>query len=470
MVDILNGVFKLNIDKKYIDRFTIFIIYISMLFMFIPKYIIEITRSSMGENIFNGIYLVFLIPYLYIFIYNIKNKYHKNSIDFILLTIYLFIVLISTMFSSNIFLSILGSDGRHDGLLTLIMYYLIYISSKSINNKEDVMKIIKIFIIYAIISTVYSIIQVYLPMNMFSYKYYGHMGYGFQGNPNFFGTYMLLFLSLSLFISLFISDSKFYKISNVILFIGLLLSQSSGPFYIFVLLFIFIIIYILIKRKDLIKKVIILLIIFISMYGMVNYSVIYVNKNIYGLEVEEHYTLSGDINIIINYIKDKFHKENYVDIQEEVSNVSDTTSVTVNNELGSSRFIVAKEVIKYILRDNHIWLGSGIDNLNVYYLSAMDDDEIGYWVIDKAHNIYLNIVAETGIFSFIVYISWMIVVLVKGIKSKNKYVYLLLFGLIGYNIQGIFNINVIYVMPYYYILTGMMMGLIEGDRHESRKH
>ena len=75
MVDILNGVFKLNIDKKYIDRFTIFTIYISMLFMFIPKYIIEITRSSMGENIFNGIYLVFLLPYLYIFIYNINIYY-----------------------------------------------------------------------------------------------------------------------------------------------------------------------------------------------------------------------------------------------------------------------------------------------------------------------------------------------------------------------------------------------------------
>lgn len=457
MIDIL----KLNIDKKYIDRFTIFIVYISMLFMIIPRYFIEVTGSNMAENIFNGIYLVFFIPYLYIFIYNIKNKYHKNSIDFILLTLYLIIVLISMIFSNNPFNSFLGSTSRHDGYLTLIMYYLIYVDSKNITDKNDVMKIIKIFIIYAIISTLYSFIQVYLPVNMFSAKYFGHMGYGFQANPNFFGTYTLLFTSLSLFISLFISDSKFYKVSTIIIFTGLVMAESSGPFFTFLLLFIGVIIYVLIKRKDLIKKVIIWLLLFIGLYVIINYSLIYVNQKIYNLNIDEHYTISGDIRSIIDIKKN--NTQNVV--QTEHSELYDSF-----NNISSSRFMVSDDVIDYIKRDNHIWLGSGIDNLNIYHLGSITDGKFNFWIIDKAHNIYLNMIAETGIFGFVIYISWMIVIVVKGIKSKNKYVYLLLFGLIGYNIQGIFNINVIYVMPYYYILTGMMMGLIEGDRHETRKH
>ena len=259
---------------------------------------------------------------------------------------------------------------------------------------------------------------------------------------------------------LFISDSKFYKVSTIILFMGLVMACSSGPFFTFVLMLIGLIIYVLIKRKDLIKKLMIWLVIFISLFGAVNYSLIYVNKNMYGVEVGEHYTISGDIKSIIDVIKGYFNN----------SDMKTEDLYYQTDLLVSSRLSVGDEIVNYIKRDNHIWFGSGIDGLYIYHLASIEDGKFNYWAVDKAHNIYLNMLAETGIFSFIVYVSWMVTVLVYGIKSKNKYVYLLLFGLIGYNIQGIFNINVIYVMPYYYILAGMMMGFIEGDRYEARKH
>ena len=340
------------------------------------------------------------------------------------------------------------------------MYILIYFDSRNIKDKNDVVKIIKIFIIYAIISTMHSFIQVYLPSNIFTIKQYGHMGYGFQGNPNFFGTYTMLFTLLSLFMMLFIIDNNFFKVSTIILFMGLVMAESSGPFFTFVLLFIGLIIYILIKRKDLIKKVMIWLIIFVSLFCIVNYSLIYINKNIYGVKVEDHYTISDDIKSVVDVLKNRFSK----------NNIEPDELYYQTDRIFSSRLSVSDVVIDYIKKDNHIWFGSGIDALYIYNLASMEDGNYYYWTVDKAHNIYLNMIAETGIFSFIVYLSWMIIVIVYGIKSKNKYVYLLLFGLIGYNIQGIFNINVIYVMPYYYILTGMMIGLIEGDRHESRKY
>ena len=46
--------------------------------------------------------------------------------------------------------------------------------------------------------------------------------------------------------------------------------------------------------------------------------------------------------------------------------------------------------------------------------------------------------------------------------------YLLLFGLISYNIQGLLNIDVFTVFPYYIIIVGMLIGI--GDKIESKKH
>ena len=51
-----------------------------------------------------------------------------------------------------------------------------------------------------------------------------------------------------------------------------------------------------------------------------------------------------------------------------------------------------------------------------------------------------------------------------SLKSKNIFVICLSFGIIAYSIQGIFNINVNEVTPYFYIILGFMVGLINSAK------
>ena len=460
-----NDIVKLRLDKSVIDKLTCFIVCLYTFLIMIPEFFYEIFETFVFDNIFYKLYLIFMIPLIYIFIHNIKNKEHKKGIDFILITLYVIIAFISMLHSYNPFISLVGNDGRKDGFLALLIYYLLYTDTRDIKDNKIMHRIIDIFLVFGIVSTLFAILEVYLPNISITAKHYIHMGYGLQANPNFFGSYTLLLVLLSLFISIFIKKDKFYIISTIIIYCGLVMSESTGPFITFCFMLCCLIIYILIKRRDLIKKMIMYLIIFISLFFVINYSLIYVNKNIYHLEVEERSTISGDIKslseTLFNYFKSKTNTSTDI--------VDDSNIVYEIDRISSQRLLVWGKVIEYVKKDNNIWLGSGPDNLSIYYLAGITNNKLNFMDIDKAHNIYLNVLAETGIFSLILYIMWIIVLHIKGIKEKNIYISLLLFGLIGYNIQGLYNINVIYVVPYYYIVAGMLIGY-KGDINETRKH
>jgi O-antigen ligase len=349
-----------------------------------------------------------------------------------------------------------------------LVYYFLYVNSKNINNKDDLFKILNVMLIIGIINTLFAVLQVYLPYNNIINKFYHYIGYGLIGHHNFLGTFSLLLLSLSLYISLFISDKKFYKFTTIIMFICLLLTNSSGPFLSFGLIFLILLIYIIIKKHDLIKKILIYSLIFIALFFTVEISSSYVNK-IYKPNVIVTNLQSDMINILrifginIGDIKQP-------DIVIKMPKNGELDLIGGMNTVSSGRLDVYKSVIKYIDYGNYLWLGTGPDNMQVYrvYFIRKSNNQATFIIYDKAHNIYLNVIAETGIFSFIFYIAWIVSYHLKTKKCKNELMYLLLFGLISYNIQGLFNIDVYMVMPYYLIIAGMLMGI--GDKLETRKH
>lgn len=458
---VLNDILKFKVSKEKVDKFNFYSIAIYMFLMMIPRFLYEIVKDYGIENIFYTIVIIFMIPFIYIFIYNIKNKYHKNSFDFILMSLYLLIVFISMMLSDNPFKCFEGSFGRKDGFITLISYYLIYVNSRNINKSEDVIKVIKIFFVYVIIGTIYAFIDAYLPETFITTKAYAHMGYGLSANPNFFGTYTMMFSIIGLTICLFKENSNFFIACTIISYIGLLLGESTGPFASFVFVLIYLLFYTFIKRKDLINKMIIWLSIFVSLYAIINYSSVYVNRNIYHLDVDERSTIQGNVGSV------------FVLISKNLFNL-ESTKINNKKELDfiiSNRFEVWESVWKRTLDDHNLLLGCGIDNLSIYRVMGVDENKsLAFYKIDKAHNVYLNIIAETGIISLIIYLVWIVYIHIKAIKSKNKLVHLLLIAFIGYNIQAIFNINVIYVMPYYYIFSGIIIGLSEGDKNETGEY
>ena len=462
---IINDVIKFNVSKKSLDKFNSYLIILMLIIIAIPGIVYNFTDFS--PDFIYDYCLFLLIPMVYIFIYNIKNKYHKNSLDFILLSIFMIIAFISSLHAFNPWIAFTGSVDRKTGFLTYIMYYFIYINSKNINNKDDAFKILNTMFVIGIINTIFALLQAYLPYNTIINKMYINMRYGLMGNPNFLATYALFLSSLSLYISLFIKDNKFYKFVSFMMFICLVLSSSTGPFLTFMLLLIILFIYVLIKRRDRIKSLLIYILIFIVLFIGVEGSSIYMNKKIYKYEVKKTGLISKDITNIINIIGNKFSYKDTVSDSLELD--YEYTKEDAINAVTSGRIYVYKAVVRYISQGNYIWLGTGPDNMNIYHIDWVDSNNRTTMTnYDKAHNVYLNMVAETGIFSLIVYVAWIICYHFKTKKCKNELMYLLLFGLISYNIQGLLNIDVVMVMPYYFIIAGMLMGI--GDKLETRKH
>ena len=294
------------------------------------------------------------------------------------------------------------------------------------------------------------------------------MGYGLMGNPNFLATYALLLLSLSIYISLFIKTNKFYKIVTFIMFICLVLASSTGPFLSFILILIILFIYILVKRKDKIKNILFYICMFIIIFISIECSSIYVNKNIFNYSINKTSTISGDISNLVKVVTNKFTSQDIVSDDALIEKNYQDDKMTEINAISSGRLLVYKVVLRYIDYGNYIWLGTGPDNMHIYHIEVNQYNHTGMNEYDKAHNVYLNILAETGIFSLIVYIAWIIYYHIKTKRCKNEIMYLLLFGLISYNIQGLLNIDVFVVMPYYFIIAGMLIGI--GDKLETRKH
>ena len=459
---LINNIMKFELNKEKIDIFNIRLIFIYLGMLMLPRLFSDLLNKCLVSIFLYSIYAIMFVPLLYVVIYNIKNKYQKYTLDILLLTIYVVFCFISVIFSNNPYYSFLGTIIRHDGFISLIIYYFLYINARNIKNEKHVETIMNVLFIYAIISTIFALINVYIPATSILYlKAFKNMGYGLQGNPNFYATYTLLFTLIGLYKCLFQEHTKFHVFATIFIFVGLILSNSTGPFLTFAFLFLILMVYIIIKRKYLFSKIVIWSFIFLFLFITIECSSICINKYLYHIEIEDRTTLLDDISDASKLIFNKFVNNN---ITNQINNTNPNL-----DEITSNRITIWKDTYNEVIK-KHVWFGVGIDNLSMYKLIYKNGEKVNMVYIDKAHNIYINMIAETGIISFLVYIAWMIYYHVKAIKSKKSIVYLLLFAIIGYNIQGFFNINVIYVVPYYYILVGMMLGLSEVDQIETRKH
>lgn len=112
---------------------------------------------------------------------------------------------------------------------------------------------------------------------------------------------------------------------------------------------------------------------------------------------------------------------------------------------GSHRLFIWKRLIRLI---PHFWaFGVGPDHL-IYGRLALPDGSI----VDKAHNIFLEIAATMGVFALASYLAFLCFVLrpPRGEAGFAPFVMVLV-----YLLQGMFNIDVVVNMPLFWIVMGM---------------
>lgn len=394
------------------------------------------------DNINPAIILYISIPVL-IFIY-IKDIIKKRKLDIYDYLFYVLVIIgvISIIFSIDKNLAIFGKSLRHEGFLSILSYYLLFINWKNNGTNDDIKKYVKLLIIIGIINGLYSILQVYTNFN-FILRYYdnGRMASGLCGNPNFLGSLIVTILSIVSCKYLLNKEKKTKLIFILILLIITLINcQSTGPVLTYVITLIFLTIFINIKKHNILKKLYSLIaIITITYIGVYSLNMILDSSGIFKIKKEISTTA----------------------LKETVQSGGNGRIRIWKNSLG----IVKKYPI----------IGVGYDNFYLAYPNTKVEEDVnfivtnntvkrvnrGYLLYDNAHNIYLHTLVSTGILGLIPYLFLCLLTFIKGLKLKEKSGILLLGGFVAYSIQGFANISVIQVAPIYYLIIGLILSIKE---------
>lgn len=407
--------------------------------------------------------LTFILPIeIFIYLYKLLTRRHRIDIFDLLIFFLILFGLVSAMCAPNFKVAIWGTIYRYEGLVQICTYYMLFLNSRFINKKELVIKIINSLIIVGLLQFVYSFLQVFVRGKYIyvKYEYVYYRASGFIGHPNMLGSYIVLTLLLALgMYFLYNKNKKFYLISSILLYINLILTESTGPFYGFIIGLIFMFIYLLKKKKINFSSVIITsMLLVIGLLSVTITSKTWCQSRFHD-EYRYDFTIVGDI------------KDTFVTIKEIFIPENTSSEGFANNHVegfGSNRIWLWKNTIKMVPQ---YWLhGTGIDNYTDAFREFIKKEEsknLGSTFFDRAHNEYLHLLITQGVFAFIVYLSLLLLVFIKGIKSKDMLTWVLLFSFVGYAVQAFSNISVYNVAPFFFVVMGMLVG--RELRHESNE-
>jgi O-antigen ligase len=232
--------------------------------------------------------------------------------------------------------------------------------------------------------------------------------YGTLGNPNWLATYLVFIIPASIYF--YISEkNRNYYFASVLMFSGLIVSGTRGCLISFVVLFT-IISFMYNKQKKMLAYL------------------------VTGFMISTLVLLPTNNNIIQKRIGS---------IPQEI-----TAAARLQDNAGSKRVYIWKETAKIITE--YPILGVGLDNLNINMPNNV--------VMDKAHNIFLEILSTSGIFSFLLYASILLIIIARS--RTYPVLFLMIFS---YLLQGLFNNDVIMILPLFWIVLGLSLTNMQND-------
>ena len=381
-----------------------------------------------------------------------QRKKIKLNIFEILLIIYIVLVFISAIFSNYGFVKcILGTNGRGEGVITILSYILAFmISTRAFSSEKNILKLI---IITMMIASIYGIVQANIPNGVklfFGNAASSGTAKATFGNQNFFSSFLCLVLPMTcyFFINTDKKSSWIYFGCAIIGFAGLIYSKTLGGYLTFSGMFILICIFSLIftkSRKKVLLKSSLLLILFVLLFLGLSYT----KQDTYISELKN--TTTEVKKLATN---DKNFGTGRMEIWQK-------TLMVINNK---KLFGVGPDSLKYELNNNK-------------YITNGSEDILNKYIIDKAHSEVLHIAATTGIISASLYVIFVVTYmfsLSKIVINKNKekdsceyekqYVTMILIGVLGYLIQSLINISVVQVAPMFWVILGLGNGTIINEK------
>jgi len=326
-----------------------------------------------------------------------------------LLGLYAFLLLLSTFFSVNPYVSIIGDSGYNEGLLTIFLYIFLYLVTKQY---YEYSRIHTYFLLFSsLLIGTYGVLQ-YIGLDL-TITFMTGTVYATFRNPNYFAAYLVLILPIPIF--LYMKTSKWYYLPLVSLLYFCLLATNTrgswiGFFFSFATLFYFS------KKLNFHFKRLVLVLVLLLL-----------------------------VTILFNIINDDYTRARLLSIFSDFRNV--ITRADDYERAGSKRILIWKHALD-LIKENPL-LGTGIETFN----QLTEED-----FIFKVHNEYLSIAQSSGIPSLIVYLLWLGYIIKKGIKAvpERPSALPLLSSIIGYAVQAFFNVSVVAVAFIFWCFCGIL--------------
>ena len=439
---------KLKVDYKYIEYITVALL--SMVFLTIPiMHYICLRNGWPNDYLAYSIYglaiidIVFMAIVLLLFS-NIKFKWGIYEWIF---TVLIILEIFSVINSVDVYTSIWGTAGRNEGILMLLSYYTFFYLARFLKSDKSKYLLVNIFLGIGVVHCIYGLCQYFKLFEniVFSVSYGGSGIKGVTGNPNFMGTLVVMLGGLSA--GLFYYSDKLWKKLIYLVLLGLFLvtmlltKTMSGYFGVAMMVLVFFG-YLTITRKKHIQ--------FTAKYfSSFNILLVTVIVGIIGL-------------FSINKLMKGYIFQELTNIYNELSHI--ITTGEIEESFGTYRFGIWKNTLQLV--PHYLLSGVGVDALAMpfYYNFGLINDTI----IDKTHNECLQILITMGLPALVTYLTYyffvgkdVLVRLVEIVNQDRKwngeplYVGLGLV-LIGYLCQAFFNISVIDVAPFFWVLLGLM--------------
>ncbi|MGB4313251.1 MAG: O-antigen ligase family protein [Natronincolaceae bacterium] len=384
---------------------------------------------------FPKIYFVYIISAIMLVIWFLNREGNKpdfNSVEKPVIC-YLFIVIISTVFSVNHIISLYGNFRREEGLFAIIVYIYLYI----VANRNYIFseKPVKFLLFSATIIAVYGVFQYFgfdpVPRDLERINW-SKRAFATMGNPDFLGSYLVLILPISVF-AYFYARKNIYLLTSGLIYLSLLCTMTRsawlGALFSIAVLTVYSVIYGLGK-----KHIAILLVIFVII-------TIVMNNISSGKVIGRFFTIGLDFKKIVNQAPDY-------------------------QKAGAGRVFIWERVLKLI--SQRPLFGYGLETLGIVFTERFYCDVVERYnrviIFDKAHNEYLHIAVTTGVPALMAYLYFVLNIVIKAIKNvgKNIMIIPLLCSVIGYLVQAFFNISVVSVAYVYWIALGMLSNITIG--------
>lgn len=356
----------------------------------------------------------------------------------ILFSLLLIFQAISTVFSENRILSLYGSPSRCEGLLMLHSYYVLFFLGRLLRKRQLRASLVYFFLGLELLHCLYGLNQQYHLVNV-GFDYYFYAISGLAGNPNFMATLTIMMAGLTLGLVLF-SRGPGRAAAGLGLLVCLatqFLTKTFSAFIGTLAMAVCALILTGIKKPRLVPAV--LAAGTAAMVGLLwltnGLGNNYLAADLTGL-FQEFPTL------LLQGIKDP--------------------------TVASGRPYLWYHSLQLLWE--HPLTGVGIDNLQGPFYEAFGLFQGQY--ADKCHNELLQVLVTMGFPAFTCYLLLYVFLIrdqIKRLLSPGRDEGLeagLFLCLVGYLVQACFNISVIDVAPYFWILCGLMAPPLLRDQEE----